>query len=213
MSFEPDYGETLITEEENEALTVLARGILDEPIRKADVYDLEQLIQRQLTVELFGDVADGTLSVPELLSDHFLHDLHRRLYGPVWEWGGRQRSRETNIGIAPERIGVELRCALDDLRYQWKHGTGLTPRALGVSAHAALVRIHPFVDGNGRATRLVADLLFLAAQDKEPLMRYYWNFDRRTYVRLLGEYDLTRESDALVDFIPIVEVSDDTTQP
>jgi Fic family protein len=84
----------------------------------------------------------------------------------------------------------------------------VTPRGLGVAAHAALVHIHPFVDGNERVTRLVADLLFLAAQDEGSLMRYFWNFDRRTYIRLLGEYDHTREPDALIEFVPVVAFAD-----
>lgn len=41
MAFRPDYGETLVTEEEGEALTDAARELLGDPIRKADLYDLE----------------------------------------------------------------------------------------------------------------------------------------------------------------------------
>lgn len=182
MAFEPDYGETLLTEEERDALTAEAREVLGEPIRKADLYDL---------------------------TDHFVRELHQRLYRPVWEWGGRQRSRETNIGIAPERIAVELRNSLDDLRYQWEHATGVTPRYLGIAAHAALVHIHPFVDGNGRVTRLLADLLFLAAQDDEAVLAYDWEIDRRTYIRLLGEYDMTRNPTPLVEFISVIELADE----
>lgn len=209
MAFGPDYGETLATEEECEALTPEAREVLGVPIRKADLYDLEQQIQDQVADELVAKVFDGTLVVLELLTDHFVRELHRRLYAPVWEWGGRQRSRETNIGIAPERIAVELRNSLDDLSYQWEHQHGLTARALGIAAHAALVHIHPFVDGNGRVTRLLADLVFLAAQDDEPLFAYDWEIDRRTYIRLLGQYDETRNPNALVEFIPVIELTDD----
>ncbi len=45
MAFEPEYGETLATDEERGALTSQVREILGEPVRKADLYDLEQLIQ------------------------------------------------------------------------------------------------------------------------------------------------------------------------
>lgn len=156
-----------------------------------------------------GDVLAGTLIVPELLTDHFVRALHRRLYAPVWEWGGRHRTRETNIGAAPERIVVDLRNALDDLRYRWEHTSGLTPRALGLDAHAALVRVHPFVDGNGRVTRLLADLVFLAAQDDEPLFAYDWEIDRGEYIRLLRQYDQSRDATALVAYVPVVEFGDE----
>ncbi|MCY7402060.1 MAG: hypothetical protein LH477_14110 [Nocardioides sp.] len=93
MALEPDYGETLVTAEERDALTVAARGLLGDPIRKADLYDLEPRIQDEVADEYVARVLDGDLTAADLLADHFVRELHRRLYGPVWEWGGRQRSR------------------------------------------------------------------------------------------------------------------------
>lgn len=43
---------------------------------------------------------------------------------------------------------------MDNLRYRWEEVHDVDPKALGLLAHVAVVRIHPFVDGNGRATRL-----------------------------------------------------------
>ncbi len=140
MAFEPEYGETLATEEERGALTSQVREILGEPVRKADLYDLEQLIQAEVADELVGDVLAGTLTVPELLTDHFLRGLHRGLYGSVWEWGGRHRTLETNIGVAPERIAADLRNALDDLRYRWEDQTR------DATALVEYVRVAPFGD-------------------------------------------------------------------
>ena len=206
MAFDPDYGETLVTEEERAALTSEARELLGEPIRKADLYDLEQQIQSQVADDLLGLVLDGTLSVTDLLNDHFVRELHRRMYAPVWTWGGRQRSRETNIGIAPQQISVAFRDALEDLRYRWEQAHDLTARELGISAHASLVHVHPFVDGNGRTTRLLADLVFLSAQDDDVMLAYDWEFDRDSYIRRLREYDQTRDASALIDFVPVVEI-------
>jgi fido (protein-threonine AMPylation protein) len=164
MPLDPDYGETVLSYEEAEALTPQARTLLGDPIRKADLYDLEQRIQVEVADEWWANLLNFNVPMQDLLNDHYVRDLHRRLYAPVWVWGGRLRSRETNIGIAPERIAVELRNALDDLSYQWLHQTGIDARTLGIATHAALVRIHPFVDGNGRVTRLLADLVYLAGQ-------------------------------------------------
>jgi fido (protein-threonine AMPylation protein) len=209
MAFEPDYGETLLTEDECEALTPDARKLLGNALRKSDLYDLEQQIQDAVGELVVEQVLEGVVSPSDLLTDHFVRDLHRRLYGPVWQWGGRQRSRETNIGIAPDRISAVLRGTLDDFRYQWEHHTGWTPPALGIAAHAAVVHIHPFVDGNGRVSRLLADLLFLAAQDDEPVAVYDWNINRATYIHLLEQYDVTRDPTPLVEFIPVVELADE----
>ena len=136
-------------------------------------------------------------------------DLHRRLYAPVWTWGGQQRARETNIGIAPNLIATELRATLDNLSHQWEQQVGIDARTLGIATHAALVRIHPFVDGNGRVTRLLADLAFLAAQSGwEPLLAYDWEIDRQAYIRLLREYDTSRDPRELVEFVPVVSIEE-----
>ncbi|MFZ4496261.1 MAG: Fic family protein [Candidatus Nanopelagicales bacterium] len=209
MVFDPDYGETLATDDERAALTSEARELLGDPVRKADLYDLEQQIQSQVADDLLRLVLDGTLSVTDLLNDHFVRELHRRMYAPVWTWGGRQRSRETNIGIAPGQISVAFRDALQDLRYRWETAHDLTARELGISAHAALVHVHPFVDGNGRTTRLLADLVFVSAQDEDVMLAYDWEFDRDSYIRRLREYDQTRDASALIDFVPVVEIGDE----
>lgn len=208
MTFDPDYGQTLLSDEEQAALTDSARELLGEPVLKADLYDLEQQVQDVVADEFVEQVLQGSLGVDQLLTDHFVRDLHRRLYEAVWTWGGRQRSRETNIGVAPEQISVALRSALDDLRFRWDSGQTRDARELGISTHAELVRIHPFVDGNGRTTRLLADLVFLAAQGEGEVLAYDWDFDRDTYVRLLREYDGTLDPTGLIDFIPVVSFGD-----
>jgi fido (protein-threonine AMPylation protein) len=145
------------------------------------------------------------LTSEELLTDHFVRELHRSLYAPIWTWGGRQRSRETHIGAAPEQITVALRSSLDGLRFRWEQDGTFTARELGISTHASLVHIHPFVDGNGRATRLLADLVFLAGQGEGDVLAYDWDFDRDAYIGLLRDYDRTLDPSALIAFVRVVE--------
>lgn len=67
------------------------------------------------------------------------------------------------------------------------------PPQLGIAVHAETMRIHGFVDGNGRVTRLLADLVFFAAQDPEALVEEYdWGIDKREYIALLRQYDAPR---------------------
>lgn len=40
----------------------------------------------------------------------------------------------------------------------------------------------------------------------EPLLAYDWDVDRRTYIRLLREYDDTRDTSPLAKFIPVVSI-------
>jgi fido (protein-threonine AMPylation protein) len=66
---------------------------------------------------------------------------------------------------------------------------------------AETVRIHPFTDGNGRTTRLLADLVFTAAQDGETPELYDWEVDRRRYIDLLRKYDVHRDERELAAFV------------
>lgn len=61
---------------------------------------------------------------------------------------------------------------MDTIRYRWEHTSDWTARELGIIVHAEVVRIHPFVDDNGRSTRLLADLVFMAAQESEQTQQY-----------------------------------------
>lgn len=63
-------------------------------------------------------------------------------------------------------------------------------------------RIHPFADGNGRTTRLLADLVYIAAQERANL-QYDWDVDKTRYIQLLREFDVRRNADELVEFIGV----------
>ena len=99
MALTPGYGETPLDPEEADALTSQARELLGGDPRKADLYEAEQAILAEVSEQLFDAVADGILGSDEILSDYFLRDLHRKLYGDIWTWAGRFRIRELNIGI------------------------------------------------------------------------------------------------------------------
>lgn len=201
MSLTPGYGETPVPDDELTALLPAVRELLGESITKAAVYDLEQAFHEEATEELLTAVFDGALTLDELLTDHFVRELHRHLYGDIWTWAGVFRTRELNIGVAPEHIAVELRGSMDGIRHRWRHTTDWTPRQLGIAVHADTVRIHPFTDGNGRTTRLLADLVFAAAQDAETPELYDWQLDKRRYIDLLQQYDRHRDPRELADFI------------
>jgi Fic-DOC domain mobile mystery protein B len=92
-----------------------------------------------------------------LLDYTFLFELHRRMFGDVWTWAGTQRRRETNIGGPPGQITEQVRYALDDARY-WHENDTFSVDERAARIHLRLVSVHPFPNGNGRTTRLMADL-------------------------------------------------------
>jgi Fic-DOC domain mobile mystery protein B len=94
----------------------------------------------------------------DLLSEKFVKELHRRMLGDVWRWAGKFRTSERNIGIDYWRIRVALRQLLDDAK-AWIEFKSYPPDEIAVRFHHRLVQIHPFANGNGRHSRLMADLL------------------------------------------------------
>ena len=92
------------------------------------------------------------------LSEKFVKDLHRRMLGDVWQWAGKFRTSARNIGIDYWQIPVALRQLLDDAKAWIEYGT-YAPDEIAVRFHHRLVQIHPFPNGNGRHSRLMADLL------------------------------------------------------
>jgi Fic-DOC domain mobile mystery protein B len=108
-----------------------------------------------------------------LFNEAFVFELHRRMFGDVWTWAGHQRRRETDLGVTPHQIPTALRQALDDARF-W-HDQEVYPvdhRAARI--HHRLVVVHPFANGNGRCTRLIADL-YLQSVGSPP---FSWATDR-----------------------------------
>lgn len=93
---------------------------------------------------------------PDVLTEKFACELHRRLFGQVWRWAGSFRRTEKNIGVDPVQIPVRLRQLLDDARYWIEHQT-YPPLELAARFHHRLVQIHPFPNGNGRHARVMAD--------------------------------------------------------
>lgn len=94
----------------------------------------------------------------DVLNPNLLNILHARMFGDVWRWAGRYRTTARNIGVDAYRIPMEVRQAVDDVRYWVEHQT-FPPDEIAVRFSHRLVAIHPFPNGNGRFSRLVGDLL------------------------------------------------------
>lgn len=96
----------------------------------------------------------------DVLSEEFLCFLHKRMFADVWKWAGQFRTTARNIGVEAWHIGPQLRELLDDVRYWIEHKT-FGSDEIAMRFHHRLVFIHPFPNGNGRLSRLAADLLIV----------------------------------------------------
>lgn len=113
LDFEYIYGQTPLSEEEKEGLlikSITTRRELDE---------LEQLnIEKAVEWTL-----ENKFSKEKILSEEFIKLVHKKMLGDVWEWAGKFRRSEKNIGVDWIRIGVELRMLLDDTKYWIENNT------------------------------------------------------------------------------------------
>ena len=96
----------------------------------------------------------------KIADEAFLLGLHRRVLGKVWRWAGTYRTSERNLGVAPHLVQVDLRALVDNVRY-WIEFKSFAPDEIAVRFHHGLVLVHPFANGNGRWSRLAADILIV----------------------------------------------------
>jgi Fic-DOC domain mobile mystery protein B len=106
------------------------------------------------------------LGAERILDYGFMLRLHRRMFSDVWTWAGTQRRRATNIGVEPHLITTQSQLLFDDAKLWHVQGV-FDPDALAARIHTRLVSVHPFPNGNGRCTRMMADL-YLVSIDAEP---------------------------------------------
>ena len=105
----------------------------------------------------------------DVCSDTFLRELHKRMFGDVWKWAGTYRISERNIGVVPYQIPIKLMQLFDDVKF-WIENKTYSNREIAVRLHHKLVQIHPFPNGNGRISRLMADLVL----EKLEGTKFYW---------------------------------------
>jgi Fic-DOC domain mobile mystery protein B len=81
------------------------------------------------------------------------------MFGDVWQWAGRYRTTETNIGVDPRTISVRVRDLMADAKMWLAGPMPLPPDQIGYELHHKLVFIRPFPNGNGRHARQMTDIL------------------------------------------------------
>lgn len=180
---------TPLTPEEREGL------IPSHVTLRKELNELEQ--QNIITASVW---ADSRRHYP--VNEAFARGLHRRMFGMVWRWAGIYRTSNKNLGIDCIEILPRLHQVLDDTRYWIEHDT-YNPDEIAVRFHHGLVSIHPFPNGNGRWSRLMADILAMRLRQS----RFTWGGrslraqgeSRRVYIDALQRAD-NHDFSALMTF-------------
>ncbi len=148
LEFDCKDGQTPLDEEEKDGLkikSITTQGELDE--------------FEQLNIEKAVEWTIRTKLNPEnILTEKFIKNLHKRMYDEVWKWAGEFRKTEKNIGIPWTQIGIELKNLLDDTKY-WIENKTHSPAEIAIRFKHRIVSIHCFPNGNGRHSRMMADII------------------------------------------------------
>jgi Fic-DOC domain mobile mystery protein B len=90
-------------------------------------------------------------------SYEWLLQLHEEMFGNVWEWAGKFRQIELSIGIKAYQVPMAMKELSDDIEFWDKHKT-FDIYETAARIHHKAVQIHPFQNGNGRWSRMLANI-------------------------------------------------------
>ncbi len=185
MGLDLEYinGQTPLDEEEKEGLlipSIATRGELDE----FEQQNIEQAILWTLKRSFKPEV---------VFTEEFLKVVHSRMYGNVWAWAGSFRKTDKNIGIDKWKISTELKALLDDVKYWYDNSTYSADECVIRFKHR-LVSVHCFPNGNGRHSRLMADII-IEKNFKQPV--YTW-----------GAASLVKQSDQRASYLNALKAAD-----
>lgn len=185
MGLELQYedGQTLLDDEEREGIlipTITTRGELDE----LEQYNIEQAMLWSVSRRFKQDL---------VFTEKFIQTVHRQMYGLVWDWAGQFRKTNKNIGVDKWQIAAALKYLLDDASFWYAHKTYL-PDEAAVRFKHRLVSIHCFPNGNGRHSRLLADII-ISKLYQQPV--FSW-----------GAALLTRKGEARSAYLAALKVAD-----
>jgi Fic-DOC domain mobile mystery protein B len=183
-------GQTPLDEDEKDGL------LIPSVTTKAELDEVEQRNIEQAA--LWALMRPKRFTVDEVLSEDFIIELHQRMLGQVWKWAGTFRKSNKNIGVDKYSIGPDLRVLLDDCKY-WIANKTYGDDEIAIRFKYRLVSIHCFANGNGRHSRLMADIIIEKLFEKQP---FTWGGTdlvkksefRSTYIRSLyaadkGDYE------------------------
>ncbi len=127
--------------------------------------------------------------------------LHREMFGDVWTWAGETRTTNLNLGVPWHVVQGRMQNLCDDLADWQKHWPDVVEQASHL--HHRAVQIHPFLNGNGRWSRLLAN--FWLKLNKQPLTEWPEETIGETSV-IRDEYLTAIRAADSGDYAPLMEL-------
>lgn len=196
MELDPLYieGQTPLDEDEKEGIlieTISTRKELDE----FEQANIQQAIEWSMKFRF---------EASRILTEEFLFLVHTKMFAEVWQWAGTIRQSNKNIGVDKYLISVELRKLIEDSHYWLENGT-FAADEFAIRFSHRLVLIHVFPNGNGRHSRLIADIIISHLFARPPFTWGRSDLSKASQIRRIY-LDAIYAADS-GDFIPLLEFS------
>lgn len=148
LNLQYQYGQTELEQEEVEDLKILSISTK---------FELDELEQQNIEEALLW-IMGKKWKAEKIFSEAFIKEVHNRMYKNVWKWAGKFRKTEKNIGVAHYKISLDLKYLLDDAIF-WIKQQSYPADEIAIRFKHRLVSIHCFANGNGRHSRIMADII------------------------------------------------------
>ena len=204
----------LISSSEIEGVQLNHKSVRSSIARRLGIEDDGLLAQDHYVEGLVDVMLDAVHNCRKPLTDERLFGWHAALFPTgrsgmhritVGDWrNGEEPMQVISGAFGHEKVHYEAPATSDvpaemDRLINWCNNTELSPIIMAPVAHLWFVTIHPFDDGNGRISRIIADML-LARLDVD-VARYYSmsaeiNRNKKAYYEILektqkGNLDIT----------------------
>ena len=150
------------------------------------------------------NITDGLVWLDDCTGNHrdwmFWETLHKKLFHKVWKWAGKFRVHELQNDEFnhPGYISENVKKLEGNLNYWLDNNSFNDPRVTIARFHEQLLTIHPFTNGNGRTSRILADYICIREKISPPFwgrsLRGNAKKHRETYIaavrnaRMHGDY-------------------------
>ncbi len=141
-------GQTPLDDAEQEGLlisTIATRAELDEFEQQNIEKAIEWTLARKFKEE-------------KIITQDFVCELHYKMFNDVWKWAGKLRQSNKNMGCDWKQISILLKQLNDDASF-WVKNKTYKEEEMAIRYKHRIVSIHCFSNGNGRHSRLMADII------------------------------------------------------
>ena len=153
-----------------------ARGII---LAEEFMYDLDESVEINISLVL---------------------QLHQIAFGHIYDWAGKWRTTDFKVGqhIPPpyQQVPTLMYQFLDELNFRLGRVQDKESLVSVIAyAHHEMVKIHPFVNGNGRTSRLFSDIISVLNGYDQIILYHREGQARRTYleaIRAADQYDYSK---------------------